>query len=91
MNNKSPLRYPGGKTRACKILDEIISSRTNISDYDVLVSPFFGGGSFELYIQNTYGLHLLVNDKFKPLFIFWRTLKNSKLSHCRVCAQITSS
>lgn len=80
MNNKSPLRYPGGKTRACKILDEIISSRTNISDYDVLVSPFFGGGSFELYIQNTYGLHLLVNDKFRPLFIFWRTLKNNKSS-----------
>ncbi len=23
-NNVSPLRYPGGKTRACKILDTII-------------------------------------------------------------------
>ena len=78
MSNKSPLRYPGGKTRACKILDEIISSRVNIEDYDVLVSPFFGGGSFEFHIQNMYGLHLLVNDKFKPLFIFWRTLKNNK-------------
>ena len=25
INNKSPLRYPGGKSRACKIIDEIIS------------------------------------------------------------------
>lgn len=23
-NNTSPLRYPGGKTRACKIIDDII-------------------------------------------------------------------
>ena len=25
MNNISPLRYPGGKSKACKIIDEIIS------------------------------------------------------------------
>ena len=25
MNNTSPLRYPGGKTRACKILDSIVN------------------------------------------------------------------
>jgi len=78
MNNKSPLRYPGGKTRACKTLDEIISSRVDISNFQALVSPFFGGGSFEFYIQNKYNLYLIVNDKFKPLFIFWRTLKKNK-------------
>jgi nucleoside-diphosphate-sugar epimerase len=26
-NNKSPIRYPGGKTRACKILDKVISAK----------------------------------------------------------------
>ena len=52
ISNKSPLRYPGGKTRACKKLEEILNENFNIRDFDNLVSPFFGGGSFEFYIQN---------------------------------------
>ena len=46
MNNVSPLRFPGGKTRACKIIDEIIKKYFDINDFDTLLSPFFGGGSF---------------------------------------------
>ena len=42
--NVSPLRYPGGKTRACKILDETINKYFNISSFDTFISPFFGGG-----------------------------------------------
>ena len=30
INNISPLRYPGGKTRACKILDQVFSDHFNI-------------------------------------------------------------
>jgi len=56
--NVSPLRYPGGKTRACKILDETISKYFDITQFNTLVSPFFGGGSFEFYFQNKYGLKL---------------------------------
>jgi site-specific DNA-adenine methylase len=44
--NKSPLRYPGGKTRACTIIDNVISKYFNLHNFDTLVSPFFGGGSF---------------------------------------------
>ena len=29
-NNVSPLRYPGGKTRACKIIDNAISNYFDI-------------------------------------------------------------
>ena len=47
MNNKSPLRYPGGKTRACKIIEQELLKRTDITKYSRIVSPFFGGGSFE--------------------------------------------
>ena len=47
MNNKSPLRYPGGKTRACKILDKVIKENFNMGEIETIVSPFFGGGSFE--------------------------------------------
>jgi DNA adenine methylase len=45
MTNKSPLRYPGGKTRACKIIDKIIFEYFDINNFDTLISPFFGGGS----------------------------------------------
>lgn len=65
----SPLRYPGGKTRACKILDEFICEKG--FDTSVVISPFFGGGSFEFYMFKKYGSKLIVNDKFKPLISFW--------------------
>lgn len=82
MNNKSPLRYPGGKTRACKILDKMLTENFDIKKFDTIVSPFFGGGSFEFYLQNKYGLDINANDKFKPLYKFWIESKvnNDKLT-----------
>jgi DNA adenine methylase len=76
--NQSPLRYPGGKTRACKILDEIICQQFDISAFDRIISPFFGGGSFEFYIQNKYNLCIIANDKFSPLANFWRVCKTHR-------------
>ncbi len=78
ITNKSPLRYPGGKTRACKKLETIMKEHFNISDYDNLISPFFGGGSFEFHIQNNYQLNIIANDKFTPLYNFWNICKNNK-------------
>jgi DNA adenine methylase len=77
---KSPLRYPGGKTRACKILDEIITEH----DFNVnsVVSPFFGGGSFEFHLCKKYGSKLIVNDKFKPLYSFWTCVKTKNGELC---------
>ena len=75
ISNKSPLRYPGGKTRACKKLEPIMKEHFDISDFDNLVSPFFGGGSFEFHIQNNYQLNIIENDKFFTLYIFWNTCK----------------
>jgi DNA adenine methylase len=82
MKNKSPLRYPGGKTRACKILDNILNENFNIKLYNNIVSPFFGGGSFEFYIQNKYDLNILANDKFIPLYNFWFNCKFNKINLC---------
>lgn len=84
MNNTSPLRYPGGKTRACKILDDIMQryfiNVVNTQTY--VLSPFFGGGSFEFHLQNTYGPRILANDKFTPLYTFWNTCKNANEELC---------
>ena len=47
LSNKSPLRYPGGKTRACKKLDAILNEYFNINEIYTIISPFLGGGAFE--------------------------------------------
>ena len=74
--NKSPLRYPGGKTRACKVLHSIVSERFDMSQVRRLRSPFFGGGSFEMHLQNLYPhLQVIANDKYKPLICFWTACK----------------
>lgn len=83
-NNISPLRYPGGKTRACKILDTLISEHFKIEEYNEFLSPFFGGGSFEFFMQNKYSKKLIVNDKFIPLYNFWLNCKNNKNKLCNI-------
>ena len=80
--NKSPLRYPGGKTRACKTLDNILIQYYNINEFNTIISPFLGGGSFEFYIQNKYNLNIKANDKFTPLYNFWISCKLHKESLC---------
>jgi DNA adenine methylase len=72
--NTSPLRYPGGKTRAIKLLDAEIQSR--YSGRKTLLSPFFGGGSFELSLYGK-GYTIYGNDLFKPLATFWTTIQAS--------------
>jgi DNA adenine methylase len=66
VKNKSPLRYPGGKTRAIKILEKYVDAYK----CKTLVSPCFGGGSFELWMYDK-GYTVIGNDLFKPLYTFW--------------------
>ena len=89
-NNKSPIRYPGGKTRACKILDKVINDYFDISMIKTIISPFFGGGSFEFYMQNKYGVKLIVNDKFTPLYNFWQQVKIDKNKLCEELRKIAT-
>lgn len=88
--NTSPLRYPGGKTRACKIIDNVIQEHFDINCFNTLVSPFFGGGSFEFYFQSKYGVKLIVNDKFTPLYNFWKQIKTNKTILCEELNKITT-
>lgn len=80
--NISPLRYPGGKTRACKVIEGVIKEHFDITSFDTIISPFFGGGSFEFYMQNKYGLAIKANDKFTPLYNFWKQVKTDKTALC---------
>lgn len=67
---KSPLRYPGGKTRAIKILKDYIPS-----DCKEICSPFFGGGSFEFYLASK-GITIYGYDNFEPLANFFHLILN---------------
>jgi len=71
---KSPLRYPGGKTRAVKILKKYVDA--HFPGRKVILSPFFGGGSFEIAMSED-GYTVLANDLFGPLYTFWTTLKSN--------------
>ena len=63
--NKSPLRYPGGKTRAVRCLASFLPD-----DAADVCSPFFGGGSVELYLA-ARGYRVRGYDAFSPLVRFW--------------------
>ena len=69
----SPLRYPGGKTRAIK---EITSKYIipNLSKGQKICSPFFGGGSIELYLADN-GYKVTGYDDFGPLVDLWKTVR----------------
>lgn len=62
------LRYPGGKSRAVKILRRYPMSET-------VISPFLGGGSFEIDLLNT-GRKIIANDVYRSLSVFWNVLNS---------------
>ena len=71
---KTPLRYPGGKSRACTKLDQFLP---DLREYDEYREPFLGGGSVALHITKKYPhLKVWVNDLYEPLVNFWQVLQN---------------
>ena len=89
MTNKSPLRYPGGKTRALVILERYLTK--HYPGRNTLLSPFLGGGSFEL-ARAYAGMQVYGNDLFLPLYTFWQVLKlDPKGLHAAVMMQVPVS
>jgi site-specific DNA-adenine methylase len=70
---KTPLRYPGGKSRACEKMGPYFPDLRN---YDEFREPFLGGGSVSIYITKKYpNLDIWVNDLYEPLVNFWQQLQ----------------
>ena len=63
---KSPLRYPGGKSRAASQIVELMPD-----GLDEICSPFLGGGSVELACAGL-GMEVHGYDAFEPLVNFWQ-------------------
>ena len=72
---KTPLRYPGGKSRAIKKMAPYFP---NLGEYDEYREPFLGGGSVALHVVQTYpSISIWVNDLYEPLYTFWKQLQIS--------------
>ena len=70
---KTPLRYPGGKSRACTKMDIYFP---DLREYKEFREPFLGGGSVAIHITKKYpDLKIWVNDLYEPLVNFWQQLQ----------------
>lgn len=70
---KTPLRYPGGKSRATKYL--IPKMPKNATEYR---EPFLGGGSVAIAFTKEYpDIPVWVNDLYEPLVNFWQQLQTN--------------
>jgi len=88
---KTPLRYPGGKSRACTKMGQYFP---DLREYVEFREPFLGGGSVAIHVSKLYPhLKITVNDLYEPLINFWmnlqmfgddltKDLKNLKIAHC---------
>ena len=70
---KTPLRYPGGKSKAIKTLSQWYPK--NISEYR---EPFIGGGSIAIDItKSNPDIPVWINDLYVPLYNFWLQLRDN--------------
>ena len=70
---KTPLRYPGGKSRACTKMDQYFPDLDNYVEFR---EPFLGGGSVAIHVSKKYPhLKITVNDLYEPLINFWVQLQ----------------
>ena len=71
---KTPLRYPGGKSKAVPKLLQYLPNLFQVKEYR---EPFLGGGSVALEITKRYPhIKIWVNDLYEPLYNFWCELQH---------------
>ena len=69
---KTPLRYPGGKSKAIKTLSQWYPKI--ISEYR---EPFIGGGSIAIDVtKSNPDIPVWINDLYVPLYNFWIQLRD---------------
>ena len=74
-SHKTPLRYPGGKSRAVTKISQFFPDLTDFTEYR---EPFLGGGSVALWVSQQFPhLDIWVNDLYEPLYNFWEKLRTN--------------
>lgn len=64
---RTPLRYPGGKSRALKSIIPLVQN-----DFKEFREPFVGGGSVFIYLRQEFSdRQFWINDLYTELYEFW--------------------
>ena len=67
---KSPLRYPGGKSKAIDAISKVVP------DFREYREPFVGGGSVFVFLKQRYPEKVFwINDIYQNLYYFWNECK----------------
>ena len=71
LNKISPLRYPGGKTKAIGLITQYLPDNLPKK----ILSPFIGGASLEIAWANNLDVDEVIGgDVFHPLVNFWQVI-----------------
>ncbi len=69
---KSPLRYPGGKSKAINQIAKYLPD-----SFCEFREPFVGGGSVFIYLKQKFpNLKIWINDLNRELFLFWKSTQS---------------
>lgn len=69
---KSPLRYPGGKSKAVELIASVVPTFKEYRE------PFVGGGSLFLYLKQLFPEKIYwINDLYFELYNFWKSCQNN--------------
>lgn len=72
---KSPLRYPGGKSKAINKIELYLPN--NFQEYSEYREPFVGGGSLFIYLKQKYPhLNIWINDLNTEVYLFWKIARS---------------
>lgn len=81
---KSPLRYPGGKSRAIHLIKDLVPA-----NFDEYREPFLGGGSVFVFMRQAYpDIKYWVNDLNPELYHFWKQAQLDSEKLAREVAKI---
>ena len=77
---RSPLRYPGGKSRVAKRLCRFIPPHRDYRE------PFVGGGA--IFLHKPKARRSWINDLHPGLYAFWKALRDHFDDFARLCREI---
>lgn len=82
---RSPLRYPGGKSRLVRSLLEVLREEIK-GTISHVYSPFLGGGSFELALLDEYpsALHYWADRDWGLMNFWWHLVYKTENLHAEV-------
>lgn len=88
--NASPLRYPGGKSILAPVIASILE-KNKLADC-VYAEPYAGGAGAALtLLYSEHVSQLLLNDKDRSVYAFWKSILTNTTDLCSMIKQVPLS